>query len=69
MTAPGRKGPVDLVLDGAGLSLHGPARRRWHLTVLAGTGEILAHEPSDSDASDAASAPSRVSTKRSSQAG
>ena len=69
MNAPGRKGPVDLVLDSTGLKFHGPGewdrlrhgekRRAWrklHLGVDAGTGEILAHELTDGDTSDAARA-------------
>jgi hypothetical protein len=69
MNAPGRKAPVDLVLDSTGLAFHGPGewerlkhgerRRAWrklHLTVDAGTGEILAHELTDSDTADTAMA-------------
>ena len=67
MNAPGRKAPVDLVLDSTGLAFHGPGewdrlkhgekRRAWrklHLAVDAGTGEILAFELTDSDTADAA---------------
>jgi hypothetical protein len=73
MNAPGRQGPVDLVLDGTGLNFHGPGewdrlkhgekRRAWrklHLAVDAGTGEILAHELTESDTADAAMAGSLV---------
>jgi hypothetical protein len=69
MNAPGRKAPVDLVLDSTGLTFHGPGewdrlkhgekRRAWrklHLAVDAGTGEILAHGLTDSDTADAAMA-------------
>ena len=65
MNAPGRKAPVDLVLDSTGLAFHGPGewdrlkhgekRRAWrklHLAVDAGTGEILAFELTDSDTTD-----------------
>jgi len=73
MNAPGRQGPVDLVLDSTGLTFHGPGewdrrkhgekRRAWRklrLAVDAGTGEILAHEPTDGDTADAAMAGSLV---------
>jgi hypothetical protein len=69
MNAPGRQAPVDLVLDSTGLTFHGAGewdrlkhgerRRAWrklHLAVDAGTGEILAHELTDSDTADAAMA-------------
>jgi transposase len=69
MNAPGRTGPVDLVLDSTGLTFcgpgewdrlkHGEKRRSWrklHIGVDASTGEVLAHELSDSDTSDAAMA-------------
>ncbi|MEO1459434.1 MAG: IS5 family transposase [Pseudomonadota bacterium] len=74
MNAPGRTGPVDLVLDSTGLKFHGPGewdrlrhgetRRAWrklHLAVDARTGEILAHVLTDSDTSDAAMAGPLVS--------
>ena len=67
MHAPGRKAPVDLVLDSTGLKFYGPGewsrrkhgekRRSWrkfHIAMDAGTGEILAHELTDDDTSDAA---------------
>jgi len=66
MNAPGRHGPVDLVLDSTGLKFHGPGEwgrlkhgeKRWawrklHLAVDAGTGEILAHALTDSATADA----------------
>jgi hypothetical protein len=69
MNAPGRKAPVDLVLDSTGLAFHGPGewdrlkhgekRRAWrklHLALDAGTGEILAFELTDSDTADPAMA-------------
>jgi hypothetical protein len=69
MNAPGRKAPVDLVLDSTGLTFygagewdrlkHGEKRRAWrklHLAVDVGTGEILSHELTDSDTADAAMA-------------
>jgi hypothetical protein len=69
MNAPGRKAPVDLVLDSTGLTFHGPGewgrlkhgekRRAWrklHVAVDAGTGEILAFDLTDSDTADAAMA-------------
>jgi Transposase DDE domain len=69
MNAPGRKAPVDLVLDSTGLTFygagewdrlkHGEKRRAWrklHLAVDAGTGEILAFKLTDSDTADAAMA-------------
>ena len=69
MNAPGRKAPVDPVLDSTGLTFHGAGewdrlkhgekRRAWrklHLAVDAGTGEILSHELTDSDTADAAMA-------------
>ena len=65
MHAPGRKGPVDLVLDSTGLKFygagewarqkHGEKRRSWrklHIAMDAGTGEILAHELTNDDTSD-----------------
>ena len=65
MNAPGRKGPVDLVLDSTGLKFYGPGewarkmhgekRRSWrklHIAMDAGTGEILAHELTNDDTSD-----------------
>ena len=65
MNAPGRHGPVDLVLDSTGLKFHGPtewdrlkhcgkrlASRKLHLAVDAATGEILAHALTDSDTAD-----------------
>ena len=67
MNAPGRKAPVDPVPDSTGLTFHGPGewdrlkhggkRRAWrklHLSVDAGTGEILAFELTDGDTADAA---------------
>ena len=67
MRAPGRQAPVDLVLDSTGLKFYGPGewarqkhgetRRSWrklHVAVDAGTGEILAHELTNDDTSDAA---------------
>jgi hypothetical protein len=69
MNAPGRKAPVDLVLDSTGLTFHGPGewdrlkhgerRRAWrklHLAVDAGTSEILAFKLTDSDTADASMA-------------
>ncbi|MEZ5480596.1 MAG: IS5 family transposase [Thiolinea sp.] len=69
MNAPGRKAPVDLVLDSTGLKFfgagewdrfkHGEKRRSWrklHILLDAGTGEILAHRLTDDDTSDAAMA-------------
>jgi len=74
MNAPGRRAPVDLVLDSTGLTFHGPGewdrlkhgekRRAWrklHLAVDAGTGEILAFELTDSDTADATMAGPLVS--------
>ena len=65
MNAPGRRAPVDLVLDSTGLTFygagewerlkHGEKRRAWrklHLAVDAGTGEILAFELTNSDTAD-----------------
>lgn len=65
MHAPGRKAPVDLVLDSTGLKFYGPGewarqkhgekRRSWrklHIAMDAGTGEILAHELTNDDTSD-----------------
>ncbi|MEM8575955.1 MAG: IS5 family transposase [Pseudomonadota bacterium] len=69
MHASGRKAPVDLVLDSTGLKFYGPGewarkkhgerRRDWrklHVSVDAGTGEILSHVLTNSDTSDAAMA-------------
>ena len=65
MHAPGRKAPVDLVLDSTGLKFYGPGewarqkhgekRRSWrklHIAMDAGTGEILAHDLTNDDTSD-----------------
>ena len=65
MHAPGRRAPVDLVLDSTGLKFYGPGewarqkhgekRRSWrklHIAMDAGTGEILAHELTNDDTSD-----------------
>jgi len=67
MHAPGRKAPVDLVLDSTGLKFYGPGEwsrqkygekrrfwRKFHIAMDAGTGEILAHALTDDDMSDAA---------------
>ncbi|MEO1582855.1 MAG: IS5 family transposase [Pseudomonadota bacterium] len=67
--APGRTGPVDLVLDSTGLKFFGPGewtrqkhgekRRSWrklHIGIDAGTGEILAHALTADDISDPAMA-------------
>ena len=69
MNAPGRRAPVDLVLDSTGLKFfgagewdslkHGKKRRSWrklHISLDAGTGEILAHRLIDDDSSDVATA-------------
>ncbi|MEM6943021.1 MAG: IS5 family transposase [Pseudomonadota bacterium] len=67
LQAPGRTGPVDLVLDSTALKFFGPGawarkkhgekRRSWrklHIGVDARTGEILAHVLTDEDTSDQA---------------
>ncbi|MEM1432262.1 MAG: transposase [Pseudomonadota bacterium] len=75
MHAPGRTGPIDLVLDSTGLKFFGPGewarakhgekRRDWrkvHISVDAGTGAILSHFLTNSDTSDAAMAGPLVET-------
>ena len=62
-----RKGPVDIVIDRTGLKFfgagewararHGETRRSWrklHLSINPGDHEIIAHELTDDDTSDAA---------------
>jgi hypothetical protein len=67
MNAPGRQGPVDLMLDSTVVTFQGPGEwdrlkhgekcrvwRKLHLAVDAGTGEILAHELTNSDTANRA---------------
>lgn len=64
-----RKGPIDIVIDSTGLKFfgagewarakHGETRRSWrklHLSVDPGSHEIVAHELTDDDTSDASMA-------------
>jgi hypothetical protein len=64
-----RRGPMDIVLDSAGLKVfgpgewarakHGETRRSWrklHVCVDPDRGGIVAHELTDDDASDASQA-------------